>query len=268
MEVQWLKYSPADNMTALVTTAVPSYQRADVGRAIMRMDPSVEQVGFLVETKWPESSGRVEMVGSEFCCGAMLCAAAYTVVDRLEPGRSALFPLESSGVPDFITAMATARGDFTEVSLELPLPTRVDSAALTFGGKSYRLPLVKFPGMTYAILPADSMERSTAEDAVREWARIQDAEAMGLLFYDASAGYMEPLVYVPSANTLFWQRSAAGGAAAVGAFLSTMARADQTVSIRQPGGVQEVRCAFRTGRLSRVAVFGAVERLTENMLAF
>ncbi len=268
MEIQWLKYSPAGNMTALVSTQVPGYQRADVGRAIMRMDPEVEQVGFLEPPHWPECSLRLTMAGGEFCGGAVLAAAADAVTDWLSPGYSTMFPVEAGEVPDFLTVMVQGEEDSFRVTLELPLPSRVDTAALSFGGKSYQMPQVRFPGINYVILPGGSMERDLAEEAIREWCRVTDAEAMGMLFYTSSTGEMDPLIYVPAANTLCWERSCAGGSGALGAFLSTMARSDLVTQVKQPGGVVSVKSDFRGGRLQRVAVSADVKKLTENMLVF
>ena len=266
MEIKWLKYSPTENMTALVLTQVPVYRRAEIGIAIMNSDPEVEQVCFVVPRKWPETSVRVETAGGEFSGSGAMCAAAYFVRNRLSPGSALMLPIESVCVGNFITCVVSMESDHCRVSLDLPLPLRVDTTVLSYGGKSYQLPIIRFPGIAHAVLPTGSMDHLKAEEAIREWTRVENAEAMGLIFYNSATSYIEPLVYVPAANTLCWERSCASGSAALGAFLCTMARSDLETEVRQPGGTIRVRGDWRGGKLSRIAVNSRVELLGENTL--
>jgi len=261
MEVSWLKYSPAENVTALVVTPLPEFQRASTGAAIMLTDPEVERVAFLCPTQWGESAVRVEMAGGEFCAAGLLCGAVYSAANVLQPGMSMLFPVEGDNVSDFVTCLLHMESGHCEAAIDMPLPGGVDTVVLSFGGKNYQMPVVRFGGVTHAILPADAMDHAMAEEAVREWCRIEKAEAMGLIFYNSITSYIEPLVYVPAANTLCWERSCADGCAALGAFLATLAKADLVTDVRQPGGVIKVRADWRGGRLSRLSVSTKVEFL-------
>ncbi len=261
MEINWLKYSPTENMTALVLTTVPEHQRPAVGSAIMLTDPEIEQVGFVVPPHWPESSTRIEMAGGEFCGNGAMCAAAHAASKWLEAGSSAMFPIESTDMSDFLTCLIRAQSGYFDVTLDMPLPGSIETTVLSFGGKNYQLPLVRFPGITHAIMPAGTLDHAAAEDAVREWSRIEKAEAMGIIFYNSVSSYIEPLVYVPAANTLCWERGCASGSAALGALLATFAKADVITDVRQPGGIIKVRCDWRGGGIVRVSVSGRVEYL-------
>ena len=82
--------------------------------------------------------------------------------------------------------------------------------------------------------------KKTAESLVRDWCRFLNADALGLMFLDLPAGRLTPLVYVPGADTLFWESSCASGTAAAGAWLASASRKPLTMSLRQPGGVLEI----------------------------
>lgn len=259
MEISWLKYSPTENITALVTTHAPEYQRPQISAAIMHADPEVERVGFITPAKWPESTVRVDMAGGEFCAAGVICAAAYAGSRWMNPGTSTLFPVEAADVADFMPCMLHMESGHCDITVEMPMPVHVETALLSYAGKSYQMPVVRYAGVTYAILPADGMDHSAAEDAVREWCRIEKAEAMGLVFYNAVTSYIEPLVYVPASNTLCWERGSADGSAALGAFLTSLAKATLLSDVRQPGGTVKVRGDWSGGKLSRVAVSTRVE---------
>ena len=59
------------------------------------------------------------------------------------------------------------------------------------------------------------------------------------MLLDEASGRLDPLVYVPQADTLFWERSCASGTAAVGAW----AGPGTALSLKEPGGVLTVRTA-------------------------
>jgi diaminopimelate epimerase len=71
-----------------------------------------------------------------------------------------------------------------------------------------------------------------------------------------------PLVYVPSAGTLFWENSCASGTTAVGAFLAAESGKAIEITLQQPGGNLTI-AASETGdlllsgtvRIRRHAVF-------------
>ena len=79
-----------------------------------------------------------------------------------------------------------------------------------------------------------------AENLARDWCGFLHADALGLLFLNASADRLTPLVYVPGADTLFWETSCGSGSAAVGAWLAQQSGQPVSVSLTQPGGTLHV----------------------------
>ena len=83
------------------------------------------------------------------------------------------------------------------------------------------------------------------------------ADAVGLLFLDKRTGGLTPLVYVPAAGTLCWEKSCASGTTAVGYYLAREQGEPVTATLRQPGGVLKI-AADPDGRLM---LTGAVRKL-------
>ena len=103
-------------------------------------------------------------------------------------------------------------------------------------------PVIRFPGITHVILETE-MDRTEAERMAPVWCRALESEALGLMFLDRERGILKPLVYVPSADTLFWESSCASGTTAVGAYLAAESGKAVQVPLKQPGGTLEIDAA-------------------------
>jgi diaminopimelate epimerase len=81
---------------------------------------------------------------------------------------------------------------------------------------------------------------SEAEALAKRRCAELHADALGLMFWERGAGRLTPLVYVPAADTLFWENSCGSGTAAVGAYLAKEQGTAVCVSLCQPGGTLEI----------------------------
>jgi diaminopimelate epimerase len=63
------------------------------------------------------------------------------------------------------------------------------------------------------------------------------------MLLDEEAGRLTPLVWVPGARTLFWERSCASGSAAVGAYLARKRGGRVSAELTQPGGTLYVEAS-------------------------
>ena len=115
---------------------------------------------------------------------------------------------------------------------------------------------MRLDGSAHLILPG-SFARALAARAAAPWCAALGAEALGLMLLDAPAGRMTPLVYVPGADTLYWERSCASGTAAAGAYLAWQIGGAVERSLAQPGGVLRVS-ALPVGEVS---LYGTVKLL-------
>lgn len=234
--VRYTLMDPAKNLTVLVETPVPADERAAVADRLMALEPAAEQLGFLSEAD--DADIGLTMAGGEFCCNAVLCAAVWEAKrSGLTEGR---VTVRSSGAPDILSVDLTRQSDGSFLaSVDVPRPRSAQKEALPGGGE---LPVVRFDGITHVLLEQD-LGKKAAEDLVRQWADHWDADALGLLMLDLQRDRMTPLVYVPAAGTLCWERACGSGTAAVGAWLASERGEPIALPLQQPGGVLTIEAS-------------------------
>lgn len=229
VNIRYCVMDPTGNTTILVETPVPVLQQPSIAARLMELLPEAEQVGFLSLEK--DCDIALRMAGGEFCGNASMCAAAYAVMNGLAGGKDVT--LHVSG------AVGSVRAEVKNVdegvfdgTVDMPRPLAIEKVVLPGAGE---LPVVRFDGIVHIILE-NLLPRDQAESYVRTWCRYLHADAAGLMFFEREKGNLTPLVYVPAADTLFWESSCASGTSAVGAFLADEAGESVTVKLHQPGG--------------------------------
>ena len=143
-------------------------------------------------------------------------------------------------------------------TVRMPGALSVEEKALPGG---YTFPVVSFDGISHVIAGA-SLERDEAEKHIREWCEYLGADALGIMILDEAAYRLSPLVYVPSAGTMFWENSCASGTSAVGAYLRER-QGEVRVSLAQPGGTLTIE-ARKDGEL---LLTGTVRELSRGSIA-
>ena len=76
------------------------------------------------------------------------------------------------------------------------------------------------------------------EEKVKELSKGTDAT--GLMFWNEKEQFLKPLVYVPTAGTLFWESSCASGTAALASYLSEK-YGEVDLDVKEPGGVLHIK---------------------------
>lgn len=149
--------------------------------------------------------------------------------------------LTVSGAAEPVHVRITAVEASTFVgSVEMPRPVRIEETSLPGG---YHVPAVFFQGIVHLILEDVTMSREEAEACAKSWCGYLQADALGLMFVNKELNILTPLVYVPAADTLFWESSCGSGTTAVGAWLAENEGRARKVSLRQPGGTLEILAA-------------------------
>lgn len=233
MNYRYTLLDPTKNYTLLVDTPVAPKRQPAVAAALMQKEPLAEQVGFLTETG--DGSVRLRMAGGEFCGNAAMSAA---VLCAAASGRiRAEIPVHFSDV-DITIPVHVYKNTESDWSgtVYMPKPESVQTVALSSGGK---LPVVSFAGISHVILQTHA-EKKTLEKLAPIWCRELHAQAVGIMQFDAASGRLVPLVYVPSADTLFWENSCASGTAAVGCFLYAQQQKPFQAAFDEPGGTLRV----------------------------
>ena len=223
---------PTGNMTLLAETPVPEAAQPLTAKRLMALEPATEQVGFVSETN--DGIG-LRMAGGEFCGNASMSAAVLYLLSR---GRnSGEVTVRVSGTPRPVPVTAERRPDgIWQGCVEMSSPISVRKECFSDGTER---PVVCFPGITHVVLETE-MRKAEAERLAQVWCRELESEALGLMFLDRERGILKPLVYVPSADTLFWESSCASGTTAVGAYLTAETGKEVRLPLKQPGGTLEI----------------------------
>ena len=112
------------------------------------------------------------------------------------------------------------------------------------GSDSLSLPIVRMEGIAHVIIEPDSGffglkdDPALAETLLRGWCGVLGAECLGMMFLGDGAALrpLTPLVYVPGADTMFWENSCASGSAAAGIYLAAQAGTPVDVTFDEPAG--------------------------------
>ncbi|MBQ9663689.1 MAG: hypothetical protein IJV40_11120 [Oscillospiraceae bacterium] len=230
--VTYTLLDPTGNITLLVETPVPEASQPLVAKTLMALEPETEQVGFV---SYERGEHRLRMAGGEFCGNASMSAAALQL---LREGRTeGIVALRVSGAPEPVTVVLKARGENAwSGTVTMPRPLSVGKEHFPDGRA---LPVVRFPGIAHVILE-ENPDLKQAEQLAPVWCRELGAEALGLMFLDREKKELKPLVYVPEAETLFWESSCASGTTAVGAYFAAASGEKVCLPLTQPGGTLEI----------------------------
>ena len=256
MEIQYLLADPTKNITVLVTTPVSRALQPELASLLLDLEPEAEQVGF-VETA-ADGQMRLQMMGGEFCGNATMSFGAW-LCRRAPIGQTCRLALEISGAPALVECSITPLDGCFLGTVDMPLPEKIETLRLPLGSETAELSVVRLPGISHIIVPAQVFTLARAEELIRRWAEVLHADALGILLLQEEELCFDPLVYVTQTDTAVWERGCGSGSAAIGAYLTKKHGAPQCVSIRQPGGAIAVttRCA-EDGALSSLTISGTV----------
>jgi hypothetical protein len=149
-------------------------------------------------------------------------------------------------------------------TVRVPPPEAIEEMRLPLDGSPVNLKTVRLPGITHVIVPLEifggpgSNPRESALQAVGEWAPLIDAEAFGVLLYNAVTCSITPLVHVRGSDTTVWERGCGSGSAAVGAYIAAESAGNALTRVSQPGGVIEVDAHYEGGRVTALSITGKV----------
>lgn len=247
-------WDPTGNVTALVECPVAVAEQPACATALMRRHPEVEQVGFIsVDTAdlEPGVDVALRMAGGEFCGNASISAAACYLERTGQSGRSVSLRVSGAALP--VEARLERVGEASyEAAILMPPAHKPQPVDLCFADTHALLPLVRMDGISHLVIEAASPfwhllnDRAAAERAVRLWCEELDCAGLGLMFLGepGSDGTrpMTPLVYVPAADTCFWESSCASGSAASGIYLADRLGKPMVSKLDEPGGMLCIEC--------------------------
>lgn len=227
-------FDPTGNITILAECERDRKTADDLMKAV----PDAEQVGFLTD-----GGLTLTMAGGEFCGNASMCAAAlYTE----RTGKRDVHLRVSGAEGEVAVTAEGAAGRYT-CTVEMPPVKKIENRVLTYGEREYETCAVHMQGICHLIVTCP-MQKAAAEAAAEKWCTELSADAVGLMFFDREKLELKPLVYVKTADTLFWESSCASGTSAVGAYLAHAENRMISEDISEPAGILHVE-ATPDGRI-------------------
>lgn len=258
-DISYLIYVPGGNGTALVEKLGYSPEvRKQINDKIMEDNGDiVEQVGFVEKGSQPE----LKMAGGEFCGNATRSAAYYYLDGK--PGE-----IKIKVNDDLINAGVYENGD---AWCEIPLYFGNDVITQVEAG-IYK---VKMNGMT-TIVVSDNV----AEDYLNDMENIKahgmnfinkyqlnECEAVGIMFLEVidSVLKINPVVWVKSIDTLFYETACGSGTTAT-VMVEAYKRKDScSMDILQPSGHKiTAQIKYDEGRIVNARISGVVN--TDNVV--
>ncbi len=265
-DLEYRVFDPTGNITALVETQVDPEDQPAAASWIMAQNPEVEQVGFVTfaaagaGTPVADVPVSLRMAGGEFCGNATMCSAALYMIVNDMPGEANV-KVRVSGTKDPLDVRLVRRDAVSfDAAVTMPPAVGIDELKLSDGmlpgNDVLRLPVVRMEGIAHVIIEPDSGffglkdDSALAETLLRGWCGVLGAECLGMMFLDEGKGVraLTPLVYVPGADTMFWENSCASGSAAAGMYLAAKEGKPVDVTFSEPAGSLRVTSDPDIGR--------------------
>ncbi len=256
MKISYTKIDPSGNITLIVDSFVPREEQSRIAALLMERDPEAEQVGFLEAPSDPCCAVRLQMMGGEFCGNATLSAASV-VMQQIGLDTGDMF-IEVSGAPEPVKVFGCVlTPSIFEGRVAMPLPESISEFSFLDGFDCYTLPLVRFPGICHAIVPAGTITRENAERVIAAWCRQIKADALGLMFFDREKSSLTPLVYVESTGTAVWEGSCASGTAAVVSYLAELDGEYASARLIEPRGKLSAAATYSGSQVRSLKLSGS-----------
>lgn len=271
MKLQFIKVSPAQNMTIYVMDQVSRGRHIEVANKLLDYgNLYAEQVAFI------EKSGeyiRLQMMGGEFCGNATRSLAAI-IVDRgldniRKEGDDYLVKLETSGLESIVECKVrkTDKKNIYMSQVHMPLALSKNTVKFSLGEREVEIERIDFPGITHFIVDDKKIDdREGLYEIVKSYMDKEDYDAFGIMYYDYTDNFLIPLVYVKATDSLYWEKSCGSGTTALGAALAHKNKKNIDISIPQPGGQLRIKAEINKGKIDKLILDGPVEIVAEGMV--
>lgn len=241
MNINYVKVSPAQNMTVFITNYVPKHAYTRVAQTIMQYDyVHAEQVGFIVSPKKSTSILRLDMSGGEFCGNGVLAAAAYARYKGLTSMND--FFIEASGTASALRCFVEETSPHVfDAKAEMPSPRAIEPMSVKVGGRDIQGTIVHMDGIAHFLIE-EWLKNDDFSFIMKELTSRLEEPAIGIISYRERGENdyeMRPFVYVKTTQAECFERACGSGSLALGAALHQQDKGD-AFNLRQPGGIIRV----------------------------
>lgn len=265
--IDFVKLSPAQNMTVLVRSEHPVEGYPKIASAMMSAGHvHAEQVGFVRQPVAPGVDARLHMAADEFCGNACMALAALIISERgLSHESRTDIVLEASGAPEPVRCQVERQSPGYYCRLTMPLPLRVESYPIA-GQDPDRSALVVYEGSVHLVVETEQIDeesRDWAEDLVKQLERAYNLPLVGVMLYSANRQQLAPLISLPALGSMTWETSCGSGTASLGAYLATKMKQPVAADVIQPGGTMHVEAHYGHGTVTALDVAVTVRIVAE-----
>ncbi len=247
MDIKYSIFDPTGNITALVETRVANAEQPAIADEIMKAHPQVEQVGFVYFVPGRPVPALLRMAGGEFCGNATMSAAALYLMRSGEETDSVRVNVSGVSRPIEVSLKAKDDGSY-DAGVQMPEALEISIQKLRSNVADASMTVVRMEGISHIVIESFSGlyslkdDKQAAEQLVRDWCSELGADCLGLMFLegDGTSWKLTPLVYVPGADTMFWENSCASGTAAVGMYMASKLEETVDMTINEPAGTMRV----------------------------
>ncbi|MCK9859669.1 diaminopimelate epimerase [Paenibacillus sp. ATY16] len=262
-EIDFVKVSPTQNMTILVTTSHPRNDYIPIASRLMSYDSvHAEQVGFICRPTKQGAHGSLQMAGGEFCGNACMAMAAYLAIENgLQTSGIMELSLESSGSEHLVPCRVSKVNETYFCRVTMPLPGKVEQKSVYYEGEDLSIAIVRYESFFHIVIEVESFSlgwREKAEGLARLLGITPGTNLIGVLLFEPQSSRMNPLIYLPELDSMVWEKGCGSGTASIGAYLSWKRKADVACDIAQPGGTIFVSADYSEQGITSLAIEGAV----------
>lgn len=273
--LDFVKMNPSGNITLIVTSHLSRKLHVKAGLLLIGTDYlSAEQVGFLEKPADSRASGRLQMMGGEFCGNASRAMAALLMdktserVEKLQEGQEMqVLTLEVSGCENLVPVAVTPLNDrkwWTE--MQVPSPRSVEKVEVLIEERTLEAFRVSWPGIEHLVLeninPAEEIYKSLLDQKCFK----PGSEARGVMFYNPATSVLIPLVAVGD-NPPIWEGSCGSGSTAVAVCQAFCHGSSiNNLVLKQPKGEITVDVEYLKDKVNRLVIKGTVEKIAEGQV--
>ncbi|GLI06849.1 histidine racemase CntK [Paenibacillus tyrfis] len=262
-EIDFIKFNPTQNMTVLVKTNHPVEEHEHIASKLMSYDNVyAEQVGFIEQPVKHAAAARLQMAGGEFCGNACMALAAFIAAEEgLKPNDVTKIVLEASGTDHFVMCQVRRTADEYVCQVTMPLPKKIERTTITYDGHDLDIVIVRYHDYIHIVIEVEQFHqtvRKTAQALAKLLGVTLGSSLIGILLYKSGPDEMAPLIYVPSLDSMVWERGCGSGTASLGAYLAWKNKGAVAAQIRQPGGTIRVTADWDQEELTSLAIEGSV----------
>lgn len=262
-QIDFVKCNPTQNMTILINTKLPLDEHKRIAAKIMSYDNVyAEQVGFIEQSLKQDADALLQMAGGEFCGNACMALAAFLAYQQgMKHHETTELRLEVSGTERLVTCRVTKNREDYQCRVDMPLPQKIEQAVLQHGSSPLNMVVIRYSDFVHFVIEVEHLNADMKNNMLTLAKLIGpflDTSMLGILLYNNTTRQLTPLIYVPSLNSVVWERGCGSGTASIGAYLAWKNKRNIETYLYQPGGTMLVKALYEQDRLTRLEIEGTV----------